>query len=110
MGDKGRSKRSDAGLKLQHEEEDDDQHVLDARFVDVYQSTHACIIIFDITKRWTFQYVEENLKKVPAHIPVLVLANHRDMGEHRVVDAYELKYAVDAVQRPPGSGSIMTME
>jgi len=41
--------------------------------------------MFDVTKLWTFEYVEKELSKVPSHIPVLVMANFIDKGHHRVV-------------------------
>lgn len=51
--DKARRK-PDGGLKLNHQssQEDMDSPVLDAQFVDVYQGTHAVIMIYDMTKMW----------------------------------------------------------
>lgn len=42
----------------------------DARFVDVYKGAHGVIFVFDITKPWTWDYVQNELKLVPAHLPV----------------------------------------
>lgn len=33
----------------------------------------------------TFDYIVRELPKVPTHVPVCVLGNQRDMGEHRVI-------------------------
>lgn len=58
---------------------------LDAEFLDVYKGTHGVILMMDITKAWTFEYVSKELPKIPQDIPVLILGNHCDMGHHRVV-------------------------
>ena len=47
----------------------------------------------------TFSYVERELSKVPSHIPVLVLANHRDMGHHRTVNEDSIKYFIENLDR-----------
>ena len=47
----------------------------------------------------TFSYVERELPKVPSHIPVLVLANHRDMGHHRTVNEDSIKYFIENLDR-----------
>ena len=58
---------------------------LDAQFLDVYKQTHGAILIFDITKPWTFDYVEAEVNRIPVTIPVLVLANFVDQAHHRQV-------------------------
>ena len=58
---------------------------LDAEFLDVYQGTHGVIMVMDITKAWTMDYIRKEAEKVPAHIPILLLANFADQGHHRQV-------------------------
>jgi hypothetical protein len=35
--------------------------------------THGVVFLFDVTKKWTFDYVIESLSEVPPSIPVLIL-------------------------------------
>ncbi|XP_076822386.1 rab-like protein 6 isoform X2 [Clavelina lepadiformis] len=107
--DQGKPKKNKDTLILSHKEEED-PHTLDASFLDVYKGAHAVIMVFDITKKWTFQYIEKELPTVPAHIPVLILANHRDMGDHRVIDLDELQSLCRGINRPPGSAGIFFLE
>eukprot|EP01027_Heterolobosea_sp_BB2_P018428 GEZU01025959.1.p1 GENE.GEZU01025959.1~~GEZU01025959.1.p1 ORF type:complete len:534 (-),score=146.94 GEZU01025959.1:963-2564(-) len=58
--------------------------------IDVYKDAHAVILVFDITKKWTFDYVKRELDKVPNNVEVLVLANYRDLGDKRIVTFEEL--------------------
>ena len=62
------------GLKMTEGVENEEPS-LDAEFIDVYKGTHGAILIFDITKPWTFDYVKKECEKVPPHIPILILAN-----------------------------------
>lgn len=55
--------------------------------------------MFDITKNWTFEYVEKELPKIPHNIPVLILANHRDMGHHRIITQDEVVTFVHHLER-----------
>ncbi|KAF6774783.1 hypothetical protein AHF37_05914 [Paragonimus kellicotti] len=54
-------------------------------FLNVYKGAHGVLFVMDMTKSWTFDYVRRELPLVPPELPVLVLANHRDMGDHRTV-------------------------
>lgn len=72
---------------------------LDAEFIDVYKNTNGCIIVYDITKQWTWEYVERELPKIPAHIPILVIGNHRDMQHHRTVDELKCKFFLESLNR-----------
>lgn len=104
--DKGKSKKSQNSLKLENDskaEGEKDATVLDAEFVDVYKGAHGVLMTMDITKPWTFKYIERELPKVPPHIPVLVLANHRDMGEHRLVPKDEVVAFIQHLERPDRS-------
>uniref|UniRef100_A0A1Q3FXS6 Putative gtpase rab1/ypt1 small g protein n=1 Tax=Culex tarsalis TaxID=7177 RepID=A0A1Q3FXS6_CULTA len=83
--DRGKAKQKTGALKLNTDSMAEDIPVLDAEFLDVYKGTHCVIMMMDITKAWTFDYVCRELPKVPADIPVLLLGNHCDMGHHRVI-------------------------
>merc|ERR1719436_2054666 len=63
------------GLKMQDGESEEFEPGLDAGFIDVYKGTHGVIMLFDITKPWTLEYVKKETETVPAHIPILILAN-----------------------------------
>lgn len=47
----------------------------------------------------TFDYVRREIENVPSHIPILVLANHRDMGHHRVVSEDDVKFFIESLER-----------
>ncbi|PAA76290.1 hypothetical protein BOX15_Mlig025790g1 [Macrostomum lignano] len=74
--------------------------VLDAEWVDVYKGCHGVILVLDMTKAWTLAYVERELPQVPASLPVLVLANHRDMGAHRSVTEAQARAVIMQSGRP----------
>ncbi|CAC5424150.1 Rab-like protein 6 [Mytilus coruscus] len=105
--DKGKKKKKPEGLKMDNSVKDaPDEPCLDAEFMDVYKGSHGVILMYDITKQWTFTYVEREMEKVPAHIPVLVLGNHRDMGHHRTVTEDKARYYCQHYDRPEGSGEV----
>ena len=108
--DKAKKRKKITGLKLSEESEDGEEDcgcepALDAEFIDVYKGANGVIMLFDCTKGWTFDYVKRELPKVPTHIPVLVLANHRDMGHHRVVSADQVRGLIEELGRHEGAGS-----
>uniref|UniRef100_A0A3Q0RTS3 RAB, member RAS onco family like 6 n=1 Tax=Amphilophus citrinellus TaxID=61819 RepID=A0A3Q0RTS3_AMPCI len=79
---------------------------LDAEFLDVYKNCNGVIMVFDITKQWTFNYILRELPKVPTHVPVCVLGNYRDMGEHRVILPDDIRDLIAGLNRPMGSSYI----
>uniref|UniRef100_I3JW35 RAB, member RAS onco family like 6 n=1 Tax=Oreochromis niloticus TaxID=8128 RepID=I3JW35_ORENI len=79
---------------------------LDAEFLDVYKNCNGVIMMFDITKQWTFNYILRELPKVPTHVPVCVLGNYRDMGEHRVILPDDIRDLIAGLNRPMGSSYI----
>lgn len=72
---------------------------LDAEFIDVYKNANGCLMVFDITKPWTWDYVERELPKVPSHIPVLVIGNFRDKQHHRQIDELKCKFFLESLDR-----------
>lgn len=77
---------------------------------DVYKGTNAVILMMDMTKLWTFKYIQTELPKIPKHIPVLVVANHRDQGHHRTVSSEQAKAFIDGIDRGPCDGIVMYTE
>ncbi|XP_058633549.1 rab-like protein 6 isoform X4 [Onychostoma macrolepis] len=105
--DKGKGKKRGETLKLENEpQETESELALDAEFLDVYKNCNGVILMFDITKQWTYNYILRELPKVPTHVPVCVLGNYRDMGEHRVVLPDEIRDFIVGLNRPLGSSYI----
>ncbi|XP_034026901.1 rab-like protein 6 isoform X2 [Thalassophryne amazonica] len=104
--DKGRGKKRGDNLKLENEPQESDEVALDAEFLDVYKNCNGVIMMFDITKQWTFNYIMRELPKVPTHVPVCVLGNYRDMGEHRVILPDDIRDLIAGLNRPMGSSYI----
>eukprot|EP01113_Clastostelium_recurvatum_P031675 TRINITY_DN397_c0_g1_i4.p1 TRINITY_DN397_c0_g1~~TRINITY_DN397_c0_g1_i4.p1 ORF type:complete len:1035 (+),score=369.72 TRINITY_DN397_c0_g1_i4:49-3153(+) len=81
---------------------------LDAETIDIFQGTHGVIIMMDPTKKWTWDYVQREVPKIPPNIYVLVISNFRDMADQRAVSEYEIKeYCKNA--RPPPRGEPPTI-
>ena len=100
--DKGKPKKKAESLKLDNRSPnpvipEEEQPALDAEFVDVYKGTNGVILVMDMTKQWTFDYIQRELNKVPKNIPVLVLSNHRDMGHHRVVSEDQVRGFIEGL-------------
>ncbi|XP_075415901.1 rab-like protein 6 isoform X2 [Tenrec ecaudatus] len=102
--DKGKCKKRGEGLKMENDpQEAESELALDAEFLDVYKNCNGVVMMFDITKQWTFNYILRELPKVPTHVPVCVLGNYRDMGEHRVILPDDVRDLIEHLDRPPGS-------
>uniref|UniRef100_A0A8C8YY40 Rab-like protein 6 n=1 Tax=Prolemur simus TaxID=1328070 RepID=A0A8C8YY40_PROSS len=102
--DKGKCKKRGDGLKMENDpQEAESELALDAEFLDVYKNCNGVVMMFDITKQWTFNYILRELPKVPTHVPVCVLGNYRDMGEHRVILPDDVRDFIDSLDRPPGA-------
>ncbi|KAG5834178.1 hypothetical protein ANANG_G00258690 [Anguilla anguilla] len=106
--DKGRGKKRGESLKLENEpqETEEPEMALDAEFLDVYKNCNGVIMMFDITKQWTFNYILRELPKVPSHMPVCVLGNQRDLGEHRVILPDDIRDFISGLNRPMGSSYV----
>ncbi|KAF9027178.1 Rab-like protein 6 [Haplosporangium bisporale] len=64
---------------------------LDASTIDVYRNTDGVILVYDVSKPWTFEYVAKTLAEVPTNIPVLILSNFTDDGNRSAVDNDKLE-------------------
>ncbi|XP_060523545.1 rab-like protein 6 [Cylas formicarius] len=96
--DRGKKKKHFDGLKLENSQlEMPEEAALDAEFLDVYKGTNGVIIMLDLTKSWTFDYVQRELPKIPSHIPVIILSNHCDMSHHRTVTADHVNFYIDSI-------------
>ena len=109
--DKGKKRRHIDGLKLSNANlnspEKDAEAMcvaLDAEFVDVYKGTHGVVFMFDVTKIWTFEYIQREILKVPCHIPILIMANFIDMGHHRVVTRDQAVGFIELCERSSNTG------
>jgi len=74
---------------------------LDAEHIDVYKGAHAVVVLFDLSRRPTWDYVRTVLPDVPAKLPVLLLGNFRDVasGAGRAVPLAEIEEFADAACR-----------
>lgn len=96
--DRGKKKKHFDGLKLENSQlEVPDEHALDAEFLDVYKGTNGVIMMLDLTKTWTFDYVQRELPKIPGHIPVIILSNHCDMAHHRTVTTDHINFYIESI-------------
>ncbi|TPP66226.1 Gtp-binding protein parf partner of arf [Fasciola gigantica] len=91
--DKGKPRTSSRqGLKFKNSDtQNTPEPCLDASFLDVYKGAHGVILVMDMTKSWTFDYVRRELPRIPPDLPVLILSNCRDMGHHRTVSEEEVR-------------------
>lgn len=112
--DKGKKRKPIKGLKLDNTVADaqgvPEEAALDAEFIDVYKGTNGVVMMLDITKQWTFDYVQRELPRVPTNIPVLVLANHLDMKHHRNITEDQVRFYVESIERPAGCAQVRYAE
>ncbi|CAG8577825.1 7386_t:CDS:2, partial [Paraglomus brasilianum] len=89
-------KSTSAGLKFENDlgvskqtpptpSKEQNELALDAENVNVYRNTQGIILMFDITKKWTFEYAVRELVAVPEHMAVLLLGNFADLSAQRTV-------------------------
>lgn len=98
--DRGKARQRNSGLKLSMGGiGSPEQPALDAEFLDVYKGTHGVVLMLDVTKAWTFEYVIKEISKVPTEIPILIFGNHCDMGHHRVVTAGQVDGLIEGLNR-----------
>eukprot|EP01120_Amphizonella_sp_Union-15-10_P007191 TRINITY_DN2401_c0_g1_i2.p1 TRINITY_DN2401_c0_g1~~TRINITY_DN2401_c0_g1_i2.p1 ORF type:complete len:749 (-),score=191.47 TRINITY_DN2401_c0_g1_i2:14-2224(-) len=106
--DKARRKKKDPGsLKLGNEDDEEEFSVpmpnpgndrtgshtseLDAQTIDVLKGAQAVVMVLDPIKRWTWDYVVREVPLIPKNIMVLILANYRDVAQHRAVPDTEIE-------------------
>ena len=88
------------GLKLENEEVAKfETPACDAGFVDVYKNCNGVLMVFDITKPWTWNYVERELDKIPSHIPVLIMSNKTDLEPQRQVREEDVQHFLKNFKR-----------
>ena len=96
--DVAKKRKKLTGLKMSGDSEEFETG-LDASFIDVYKGCHGAILVFDITKPWTFDYIKKEVSEIPSHIPVLILANFTDAAHHRQVTALQIADFVENISR-----------
>ena len=65
----------------------------------MYKGTNAVIFVFDITKKWTFDYIKEEMEKIPPNIEVAILANCKDLEDKRVISQNEINEYLKKLKR-----------
>jgi len=75
---------------------------LDADHIDVYKGAHAVVVLFDITRRDSWTYVVDTVARIPAKLPILLLANFRDRGDARAVPEREVAEFAESACRERG--------
>lgn len=73
---------------------------LEAEFLDMYKNCNEAVMIFDITKQWTFSYILQGLPKVASHVPGCMLRNYYDVGEHHDIQSADMHDFIDRLDRP----------
>ncbi len=64
---------------------------LDTTTVNVYSGgTNAVIVVVDPLKKWTWDFATKEIEKIPFDLHVLLVINHHDRHQHRVVTRKEI--------------------
>ncbi len=80
---------------------------LDASHIDVYKGAHCVVVLFDVTRRETWDAALATLAAVPARLPAVLLGNFRDCvpaGAAPAVPLAEAQAAAAAASRARGDG------
>ena len=96
--DVAKKRKKLTGLKMSGDQEEFETG-LDASFIDVYKGCHGAIVVFDICKLWTWDYVKKEVSEIPGNIPILILANFTDASHHRQVTQLQVSDFVENFRR-----------
>jgi len=96
--DVAKKRKKLTGLKMSGDLEEFETG-LDASFIDVYKGCHGAILVFDICKPWTWDYVKREVEQVNSSIPILILANFTDASHHRQVTRLQVSDFVENIAR-----------
>ncbi|KAH7728849.1 O-methyltransferase 1 [Aphelenchoides avenae] len=77
----------------------------DATFVGdaIYKNCSGVLLIFDVTKPWTWNYVSRELEKIPTQIPILIMANKKDLQAERQITEDMCRTFLEHYERKPAS-------
>ncbi|KAJ1963919.1 hypothetical protein IWQ62_003080 [Dispira parvispora] len=67
---------------------------LDADTINVYRDCNCVLLLFDITKRWTFEYALQELDRIPYHITTLLVGNFAHQAANRTVSVQDIRVAL----------------
>ncbi|CAH8637680.1 Rab-like protein 6 [Schistosoma haematobium] len=64
---------------------------LDASFINVYKGAHGVILVMNMTKLSTFEYVCLELVQIPPKLPILIMSNFHDIQEQREINEEQVQ-------------------
>lgn len=68
-------------------------NVADAEAIDVYRHCNGVIMLFDVTKARTIEYIGRQLAEVPKELPVLILGNFADrIFDQEIIDFHQRRF------------------
>lgn len=65
--------KTDEETNEKNEQDHPDSPSLDAETIDVLKGTNAVIFTFNPTKKWTWEYIEREIIKIPTSVYVLIV-------------------------------------